>query len=292
MKGTCVKDRHWFDDLHRTLAHQAPRRGLIRSASALLIGFTLGANPLSALGKKKKRKGKNRSDPWGCTGRFRNLNIRDPNCSGGACKAQWPQEPCEQKYCEFICNQCDEDDPREFCIGRLFNDREAFCCPEGRTCCGSGSRVTCCAMEFTCCGGECCGAVGPRGRTACCKETCRYIDTDRDHCGGCSNPCNTGEVCVAGFCVPGPDRPGCNPATCPFAGMRCIDGECACPVGERVCNGACTPDYQPCAWITNGETISICIPPDSKCCPEGFVCPSDSTCCPGRLCYESGGCPA
>jgi hypothetical protein len=54
-KGTRLAIEHWFDSLNRTLTDEAPRRGLLRSASALLAGLALGAGRAAVARKKKKR---------------------------------------------------------------------------------------------------------------------------------------------------------------------------------------------------------------------------------------------
>lgn len=46
---------HWFDNLHRALLAEAPRRGFLSSAGALVSGLGLGG-PTATAGKDKKRR--------------------------------------------------------------------------------------------------------------------------------------------------------------------------------------------------------------------------------------------
>jgi hypothetical protein len=220
-----VAERHWFDELNKRLARSAPRRGFLSAVTALSIAQQLGASDVAAKGggkggkhkgggkgggkagggnhgNKGKGKGKQdeKNDPWGCYGRYENLPIKDPNCSGGVCKSTWPSEPCEQKWCEFICNQCDEEDVRDFCffVDSLDPSHKA---------------AECCPPDQSCVGGQCVYKNCPDGLTRCDGE-CVDTKTDPRHCGRCNaqnphniccdgNPCTYVDgVCCGGTCYP------------------------------------------------------------------------------------------
>jgi hypothetical protein len=281
-----VATDHWFDELHRTLTEEAPRRGLFRSTSALLGGLALGTSSQvgsakkNRKGKKGKGKGNNKGkkdqkkdDPWGCEDRFQNLRIKDPNCSGGQCKASYPDDLCEEKYCEFVCNQCDGEDTRQFCISDILpGEKIAACCTDGAAC-----------FDGMCCGGF------EHPELKCCQDGCKATNNDRENCGSCGNRCAPVENCVDGRCIDQCDQycadtPGvscCNgrcrnliedPAncgtcghTCPY-GHRCFEGVCRqCPMGEKYCSDhiGCQPDHFVCCGINDA-----CAPP-MPCCGSG-----------------------
>jgi hypothetical protein len=89
-----------------------------------------------------------------------------------------------------------------------------------------------------------------------CGSLCVDLSTDRNHCGGCGQPCRRGEVCVAGAC-----RPGCVDECAPYESTRCAlyppnhvetcrdsDGDgcfewgdlSPCPAGATCEDGACS----------------------------------------------------
>ena len=127
---------HWLDQLQRTLAGDAARRGLLRSAAAMASALVLGP---SAMAKNRKHKGKgNKGGKGGKGGNGKGGSgnngqpaspppplppspPRAPRaCSEGLCQSHWPGSDDiashNRNYCEFICEQCDGTDPREFCI--------------------------------------------------------------------------------------------------------------------------------------------------------------------------------
>lgn len=129
----------------------------------------------------------------------------------------------------------------------------------------------------TCCPGATCQGGSKRrvGRCACkagltkCGTTCVNTTTDGQHCGGCNNPCGTGETCQGGTCVGGGGE--CSPSCA--GGQTCRDGGiCACPAGTE---SSC--DF---AW-----------PPGCYCCPVGqFHCGDGACheCCIGANCGGGG----
>jgi hypothetical protein len=258
MEGPPVATDHWFDELHRTLTEEAPRRGLFRSTGALLGGLALGtASQVGSAkknrkGKKDKKKGrgndkkdKKKDDPWGCEDRFQNLRIKDANCSDGQCKASYPNDPCEEKYCEFVCNQCDGEDTRQFCISDILSGKKiAACCTDGAACCD----------------GMCCGGF-EHPELKCCQDGCKATNNDRENCGSCGNRCAPEENCVDGQCQ---NRCG---GPCPVGQTCRPDGTCGC-----------LPGYKYCPLATR------CVVENAICCgglPLGF-------CYPGSLCCGSG----
>jgi hypothetical protein len=230
---------HWFDALSKALVRTVPRRAVLHASGPLTAGLGFLALPSPGAAKKKGKKGRGKGkgkgkkdeqkkDPWGCKDRFKNLRIKDPNCSGeGVCKSFWPDDPCEEKYCEFICYHCDGDDPSDFCIidGDSPVKRRAVCCEQGKTCCLGDCRntdndsyfcgpdCTLCGLGQSCVGGQCVNNDCPAGLTRC-GGACVDTKWNQTHCGGCyaANPDNL-------FC--------CNGALCPH-GMPCHNGVCTC----------------------------------------------------------------
>jgi hypothetical protein len=167
------------------------------------------------------------------------------------------------------CPTCDADhpcDPGEVCCkGRC---REGDCCVDAdcpsnvccaNTCCGAGQVCntnqnpdSCCAPAGSCpagfcgsvpdgCGGQIQCPCG--GNLECCGETCVNTATDRNHCGGCNQPCAAWQTsCQAGACTPtcAETCPGCN---C----FERVNGAVVCgefAIGFGNCEFKCTSDAQ------------------------------------------------
>lgn len=118
----------------------------------------------------------------------------------------------------------------------------------------------------------------PAGKTDCHGE-CVDTTSDPDHCGGCDQACDPGEVCENSSCEAGPD---CRTEACPggyYCNINtgeCLPGcasdshcgenahcdiathECTCNTGYHDCSGTCRPD----------DSIDSC---GDRCVP----CPSD-----------------
>ena len=186
-----MAEEHWFDTLHKLLTQDAPRRSVL-SALALTFGQCLGATDAAAGsgGNRRKNKGKKTSKRRAKKNRNGTGDSAEPtpnpppSCSGGACAQHWAGNQSEINYCEFICRQCDEDDPREFCIG--VNSNAAICC----------------------------NLPAPH----CCNGSCTNRQDDRNNCGTCGNACSPGEFCSDGTCVP-----ICQSRNCP-QGQLCYNG--------------------------------------------------------------------
>jgi hypothetical protein len=245
---------------------------------------------------KNKKKDKDRRKP-------------DPSasCSAGACAQEWAGNQAEIDYCEFICRQCDGDDLRQFCIvesNPVTPDHVAFCCAEGRECCGS----QCCGdpsyPEIQCCDGRCvsimtdelhCGGcghmcVGP-GLT-CCDGDCVRTRFDENHCGRCNQPCvGPGLQCCDGACINtrfdlihcgGCDQP------CTGTDRRCCDGDCVDTRSPAHCGGClpCTDGLTCC----DGSCVDTNFSHD-HCGACGAACQPGERCCHGvgRGCIDSCG---
>ncbi len=252
------------DSLSRTLMRDASRRGSLGLAIAFLaarLPFQATIGDAKQRKKKRRRKRKKRERP---------RPSSSPPCSEGACAREFASQ-ADREYCEFICQQCDGDDPREFCIVEpdpVNPSRTAVCCAEGRACCGQ----------------ECCGPDREAPGRRCCDGQC--VDTGRDllHCGQCRRRCPAGWECEAGGCV---CRQNC--ATCPPDRAPC-HGQC-CPADwwcykDKEC---CPEDYLPLDRVIPAPCLSTlpdqCRADSSFVCCEGFGCfvgttdPTDWVCC-------------
>ena len=235
---------HWFDTLSKVLVRDAPRRTLLRAATALVAGFAFGAPIAEAAKKKNKKKNKGKKGKKGKPRR-----NRAPSCSRGACAREWPGDDEEIAYCEFVCEQCDGADPRDFCILKPSDgSKVAWCCEVDAPCCGNwccsdsccdpggGRRPVCiddaeqeccpddvavgvCDLTTTrCCpglgcvpGAECPGDCGEpcADGLLCCRGVCVDTRTDLDNCGGCGEECRGFRSgCCNGACAGGSDLPG------------------------------------------------------------------------------------
>lgn len=259
---------HRFDHWVTLFASRTTRRsGLVLVAGGLLDTISNADN--AAARKPGKRKGDKYKKPKG-----KKHDPKPPDqptdwsktCSFGACFNRWPSSSKHdlnnRTYCEFIREQCDGDDPRQFCI---VNNEVADCCGSGETCCGGGRCVTfgtpehctgcdepcvgpgleCCQSEFSIihscvdttssrknCGG--CGQLCIHPDTACCDGSCEDTLFNDAHCGGC-NPCPPGWECCHGRCIDSKKSWCCydhppSIGVCPAAAPCCIrsDGNPGC----------------------------------------------------------------
>ncbi len=220
---------HAFDALNLTLERSVTRRTMQRAMSAAISTLALGAvSGADAKKKREKRKAKDkkRKDRP-------NQPIDWPQtCSLGRCLAAWPSNSKDdldnREYCEFICDQCDGDDPRAFCI------------VDGVKPDGAPTRVArCCSSDSMdrCCDGQCistrwnndrCGScsrscIGPG--LQCCDGFCADTRLSSDHCGGCDQPCHgPGMLCCDGRCV----DTRSDPDHCNICFNRCVNGQSCC----------------------------------------------------------------
>jgi hypothetical protein len=273
-----MADTHWFDTASKVLTFTTNRRGIFAWIAALSTIIAYDQN--SALVGKGDKRGKGKSGKKGNGKKGGNKGngkrptrkpkkIAPRSCSDGVCATEFSSQE-DRDWCEFICRQCDGDDPREFCIVSepLVVDKAAVCCREGARCCGS----TCCQHL-------------PR-RQECCDGQCADTRT-RENCGGCGNRCAPEEDCVDSRCIvqcdpPCSDYPGvtcCNGRcrnllvddtncgacghVCPDVAHQCIEGVCRyCPDGEQYCGPlkGCVPDH------------FVCCGPDDACAPPLPCC--------------------
>src|SRR5215203_3158975 len=193
MKGTIMAEEHWFDRFHRTLIAQAPRRGLLSSAAALVAGLGLGGPQATAGKGKVQRQANGKNQPRKKRNKKNKKNnppspppIQPPPPPPGdlpnICDTTWPDQ-ANRDHCRFIREQCPAGGDRQFCIqfNRTNEDKYATCCPPSAECCG----VECCRLDAGnlgqhCSEGHCC----PVG-TEWCAGVRGCVDTnwDREHCG-------------------------------------------------------------------------------------------------------------
>jgi hypothetical protein len=274
-------EEHWLDALSRKIISPVPRRAALRSAATFTAGL-LGPSLSAASAKKNKNKKTKKTAKNGNRKRKPKPKVTPTSCGAGAC-AEFASQG-DRDYCEFICRQCDEADPRKFCIveGDPFNPAKvAICCVEGATCCHG----QCCSSDHGFPGNRCCPGVG-------CVDT----SNDSQHCGQCSNACLSGQSCIDGGCLP--DRP-CPAQTVPCGGPTVRQPEDCCEVAA--CFGcAVAPDpsnpgtsLEQCVYRCVDEEVCV----DGGCClPAGTGCNPGNVgrgfCCSGLMCERdeaSGG---
>lgn len=257
---------HWFDTLNKVPLQDAPRRTLLRAAATLTGGLLFGDRQSTdaAKNRKRKRKRKRKKDK---------PQPKPQSCSGGVCAAvpEWSGDQNQINYCEFICQQCDGADERDFCIVRYARGPVAECCADSETCCGGNQ----------CCSGYCCNLGAGRGSdclvdsTACCPDDfasgfcdpaiqkccpgygCVYHSQDcpDDDCG--EQCTELGLQCCHGACINtriNHDHCGGCDKPCTGFGMECCEGACfdvtkfdnahcgsclPCATGEDCCFGVC-----------------------------------------------------
>lgn len=274
-----MAEEHWLDALSREIISPVSRRAALRSAATFTAGL-LGPSLSAASAKKNKNKKTKKTAKNGNRKRKPNPKGTPTSCGAGACAEFASQE--DRDYCEFICRQCDEADPREFCIveGDPFNPAKvAVCCVEGATCCHG----QCCSSEHGFPGNRCCPGVG-------CVDT----SNDPQHCGQCGNACPSGQSCVDGACV--------EPRTCPPETQACPyswEGpprECcslaACFVCKHDPTDRFNPDLRRCGYGCGPEQVCrfdertnrgyCCGPPGARCNSIGHCC--SRQCGPDRRC--------
>lgn len=260
---------HWFDTLNKWLVQSSTRQAVLRAAAASVASFVTGeVSKTEAARKQRNKRNKKRKKN---RNKDRNKPNPDPSgsCSNGACAQEWAGNQAEIDYCEFICRQCDGDDPRQFCIteGDPFDpNKVAFCCAEGRECCGN----------------QCCG--DPLfSEIQCCDDQCVSTRTDELHCGDCGQTCvGPGLTCCDGDCVRTRfDENHCGACNQPCVGpdLQCCDGECTNTRFNRDhcggCDQSCTGLNRRCC---DGECVSTLTPEHCGGCSP---CPSPFTCCDG-----------
>jgi hypothetical protein len=287
-EGTRVAIEHWFDSLNRTLlTDEAPRRGLLRSASALMAGLALGAGRAAVAKKKKKRGDKKKKDNKKGNGNGNGGGGSGSRCGQPACANQWPDDPKNRTACEEKCGRCRIK--AKFCIIPPDDNNpnlRATCCEEHQSCCPDHGSET--------------------------GYLCVNLNSDSRHCGECNRECDDGQICL-GECIDNPAPPPGACTNCPAPNWRCCEGvncvevasdknncgSCgnACKLGEQCVNGACTrrscsgvrPQY--CLVETISGPQDYCIAAEDACC-DGYYCSWPYGCCPGKKCSTlDGSCP-
>ena len=220
-----------LDALARRAASTLDRRGSLKALAmaAVALGFILGETPWSVhgQGEQGQRQGareRERQAEAQAQAQAQAQEALPPElqtCSGGACGAEpkWAGKQCQINHCEFICRQCDGDDPREFCIRKGAKrdgtpTKVADCCREGETSPAlpllprrarvlpRGTRGIVLPQRQTCCSGTGCPTNNPW--TACCAAGAGH-GIHKEHCGACGNACLPNERCSRGTANVGRD---------------------------------------------------------------------------------------
>jgi hypothetical protein len=271
---------HWIDTISKAFLRDTPRRTLLQLTSLVVTNLDLGVVPAAVARRRNTRKGKgkgknNAKHNRKSNGKVKNRDRATPNeltdwsrtCSGGACFTAWPSgsryDLDNRSYCEFICEQCDGDDPRQFCLlGGPASPIGADCCDAGLTCCGyacvqfgtpdhcTGCNEPCRGEGRKCCGNpvipDCvdtrssrrhcgdCGQLCLHPDMACCDGSCQDTLFNDAHCGGC-NPCPSGWECCHGRCIESASASCCRDhprwiGVCPAPSLCCLlsNGEPGC----------------------------------------------------------------
>jgi hypothetical protein len=297
-------DDRRFDALARALATPHPRRRLLRTALAAVVGIT-------AVG----REGAVAKDVHGgcrsfCRasfppGRKRNQCVKDARDGTGPCyecgpAATGPHRP----ICRGVC--C--------AAGEVCSKGQCVCSPDPAevTCQGQcGEVVNNCGQAVDCgsCGPQC---AAPGNACAAHEECCGYSNCNNGVC--CrppALPCASDAECCFGGCIngfcrasPKPPAPECHRAEDCARGTYCFVGDCAlghgCPFEEteepglccyspsegRICDGACVSrrsdpyNCHGCGNVCPDGTDCD----DAGCCvPLGGACTTRSDCCDGPI---------
>jgi hypothetical protein len=216
-----VDHEHWFDRLNKVLLEPTSRRSLLAAATALVTNLGLGNVPVAEAAKggkggkgkgKRKGRGKGKGKGKGNPKPAPPLPPDASTCSRGVCQQHW-NDTVEIGHCEDICEVCDGNALKEFCISQPDPEglKLAVCCQENAVCCGGH-------------GGVCCGGDRQHPGLKCCDGQCVDTKTDARHCTQCGYACSAGGECCNG--------------TCCDAGEKCFKGA---PVGTT--DWCCPADY-------------------------------------------------
>ena len=190
---------HPFDDLARTLAAGASRRGVLRAIGGAVLGTLVAAPPRPVL-----------ADGNADCAHFCD-DVEPPGPGRGECKSDAAQQ---QGLC-YTCGPAATAGHPDVCgVG---TSSVTCCTVASPTCCGNATCVNL-QSDVTNCGtcGNACKA--PANASAVCTN------------GKCGFVCNAGFVLCQGKCVPTcPDGEVLDPTTC----------TCACPTGTQLCKGTC-----------------------------------------------------
>jgi hypothetical protein len=145
-------------------------------------------------------------------------------------------------------------------------------------------------------GGGAAPAGCPAGQTDC-GGVCVSLDSDRNHCGACSNACPPGDAneCSSGVCVA-----GCFPGQTNCGGF-CVNhetdssncGGCGsvCPSGTSCVNSACTAGCAPADTFCSGVCVNLQYE-QNNCGACGHVCEHPAVCVDGECAIYFEGCGA
>ena len=150
-------------------------------------------------------------------------------------------------------------------------------CDDGKPTTYPGAPEKCNGVDDNCANGLTDDGTGEcSGGTSCCGGSgCIDLETSFDHCGSCSDGCNseTADRCVSGTCRCGSSTtPACT------SGLNCSGGSCKC-ITNGLCSGCCS------GGTCHSTSVSYCGLNGEACdnCNDGNSCTSDS-------CNSSGNC--
>jgi hypothetical protein len=166
--------------------------------------------------------------------------------------------PSGTEECNGACRDLQSDRKHCGACGHRCSGNET--CSGGRCACGPGNVI----CNDVCVSGACCnggsGLTCSGGTTCCAPNGCKNLQSDANNCGVCGLKCTLPEAdgCTDGTCSCG-SGPAC------IGGQVCDGGNCRCPDGQELCNGACQTTAQP------GEGCGAC----GTACPDKEICAGD-----------------
>lgn len=256
-----------------------------------------------------------------CKGSFRDCDDGNPctveTCSEDlGCVVQVALGACDDGNVCTTEDRCDEG----FCIGHAVDCSDGNPCTADRCDLGVGclhepiEGVPCddgdgCTSPDLCIAGACTKGMARDcdDENVCTLDVCEPESGECTHEAAADIPCNDGDLCtqddfcLAGECVPGPDRQCdddnfctddlCEPAVgCIYVNNQdpCDDG-LACTVGDRCASGSCSSGPQISCQDGNVCTLDSCDPGSGQClhlqidwpCDDGNACSKDDRCLEG-----------
>ncbi len=158
-----------------------------------------------------------------------------------------------------------------------------------------------CRRDSQCCSNNCvrrgddkvCGC--PQGQRRC-NDRCVNPKRNENHCGSCSNRCQTDQSCVGGVCCPDAQVCGTGTSlTCCAEGEECDQGVCSggepscIPPSAIPCNGG---DVESCVGGVVGGCFCVTeVSSGLAFCSTGgtdFPCTTSCDCPTGQFCGQSG----
>jgi hypothetical protein len=244
-----VHDRT-LEDLARSVARAAPRRGLVKAFLGAVAGAVAGGVPGGGSGRRVR-----------AAGTHSTARVSPPAFY------PWPSEATQA-----ICNSCMETCAETLGLCSAAAAAPLAGCVVPPAC---PALIAAAASAQAACNIASVGCIATCTFGKCCPTACE-VPNPFEPGNGC---CDEGEGCVD---VDDPNsRRGCCPPDQLVCGGRCCAKEERCCNGE-CCQGACAPDGSCCA-APSGICGGSCCPPFSSCC-DGICC---SGSCAGGICCQA-----